>query len=336
MAVCTTPCPYPLQKPAQAFPDRLPLDAPVSTACLGPRVGQSAQVAAPLASCRWGSTWRPLERHPHRLCGMHGQAVTGTPLRQDVHHPAGVGFQREADDQSIGTASQHASARHPGADVLDKPCVQDMMQAYLGEHGRTAPALWRTLVGVHQRSRLQHARVQPRAKPSQHASITDPLLDTLPQRAPVQVVEQSTDIRIDSPVAVPRPALLTQLVPRLMLTVPLFLTPWEHSCTSCSQMASQIITTARWTRLSSKHGFPLGLFCPSSFSIHTRSTGGATYRLSRSRSCRSRRVSARVSASCFAVTWSMPGALRFWVWREASSKPSWSITCNTLLHTLSG
>ena len=71
-------------------------------------------------------------------------------------------------------------------------------------------------------------------------------------------------------------------------------------------MASRIITTARWTILSSKQGFPLGLFFPSSFSIHTRSTGGATYRLSRSRSCRSRRLSSRCSAYCVAVTWSHP------------------------------
>jgi hypothetical protein len=38
MAVFTTPCPYPFHKPSQAFPDRLPFDNPVSTACLGPRV----------------------------------------------------------------------------------------------------------------------------------------------------------------------------------------------------------------------------------------------------------------------------------------------------------
>ena len=42
-------------------------------------------------------------------------------------------------------------------------------------------------------------------------------------------------------------------------------------------MASQIITTARWTILSSKQGLPIGLCFPSAFSIHTRSTGGATY-----------------------------------------------------------
>ena len=83
------------------------------------------------------------------------------------------------------------------------------------------PALRRTLVGVHQRSRLQHARVQPLANQSEYSSITDSLLDTLPQMAPVHVVETSTDLRIDSPVAGQRPTLLTQLMQRLMGTVAL-------------------------------------------------------------------------------------------------------------------
>src|SRR2546421_10792365 len=110
MAVFTTPCPYPFHKPTQAFPDRLTLDDPVSTAWLGPIVGKSEKVEAPLASCRLVSTWRPLERNQHRLFGMNGQAVTGKPLRQDFHHPAGVGFQLEADDKIIGKAYQKASA----------------------------------------------------------------------------------------------------------------------------------------------------------------------------------------------------------------------------------
>jgi site-specific DNA recombinase len=87
--------------------------------------------------------------------------------------------------------------------------------------GRAAAALWRTLVGVHQRTRLHYARVPPLAKQSEYSSILDPLRDKRPQMAPVQVVDKSTDIRIDSPVDVQRPTLLTQLVQRLMGTVTL-------------------------------------------------------------------------------------------------------------------
>ena len=60
MAILMTPCPYPLHKPAQAFPDRLPLDDPVSTACRGPIVGKSQKVDCPLAPCRgarFGGLW---------------------------------------------------------------------------------------------------------------------------------------------------------------------------------------------------------------------------------------------------------------------------------------
>lgn len=94
--------------------------------------------------------------------------------------------------------------------------------------------------------------------------------------------------------------------------------------------------TARWTILASKQGLPLGLFCPPAFSIHPRSTGGATYRLSRHRACRSRRLSATCSAYCVAVTWSPPGALFLRVRREAARRKSRSIRCNTLLNTIAG
>jgi hypothetical protein len=63
--------------------------------------------------------------------------------------------------------------------------------------------------------------VEPFATQPQYASIIDPLLDNRPQIAPLQVVEKSTDIRIDSPSDVHRPTLLPQLVQRLMGTVAL-------------------------------------------------------------------------------------------------------------------
>jgi hypothetical protein len=132
MAMLTTPCPYPFPQPAQAFPDRLPLDDPVSTACLGPIVGKSQHVACPLAPCRGGSAWRPLERKPHRLFGRNAQAKAMQTLRQDVHDPVGVRFSREADDTIIGTTRPTAPALHPGLHLLDKPFVQDMMQQYVG------------------------------------------------------------------------------------------------------------------------------------------------------------------------------------------------------------
>jgi hypothetical protein len=63
--------------------------------------------------------------------------------------------------------------------------------------------------------------VQPLANQSKYSSIIDPLLEKLPQIAPVQVVEKSTDIRVDYPVDVQLPTLLTQLVQRLMGTMAL-------------------------------------------------------------------------------------------------------------------
>src|SRR5262245_15924449 len=136
MAVLTTPCPALFHKPPQAFPDRLALDDPVPLACFGPVVGKSEKIKCTCAPCRLVAAWRPLERNQRRFPRMNGEAETGEALRQDVHHPAGIGFARTADDKIIGKATQKTVALHPGVDVLDKPFVQDIMQEYIGEHGR--------------------------------------------------------------------------------------------------------------------------------------------------------------------------------------------------------
>src|SRR5215470_5296897 len=127
MAVVTTPWPDRSHKPALSFPDCFALDDPVSTACRGPVVGKSQKVECPLAPCRGGSVWRPLERTQHRLFGMNGQAKAMKALRQDVHDPVGVRFYREADDKTIGKTRHKAPALHPGLHLLDKPFIQDMM-----------------------------------------------------------------------------------------------------------------------------------------------------------------------------------------------------------------
>src|SRR2546425_12142811 len=119
--------------------------------------------------------------------------------------------------------------------------------------------------------------------------------------APVEGVEKSTDICIHSPGDIQLPTLLTQLVERLVLTVPL---P-EAMGTRMKVRLEDGFQDHHHRPLDNrvlKAGFPYGRFLPSSFSIHTRSTGGATYRLSRSLSCSSRRFSSRFSAYCCAVT----------------------------------
>src|ERR671919_2957492 len=106
MAVLTTPCPDRFYKTAQSFPDCLALDDPVSTARLGPIVGKSEKVEGPLAFRRLLSTWRPLELNQHRLFGVNGQTKTVEPLRQHIHDPAGLCFQRESHDKMIGKTRQ--------------------------------------------------------------------------------------------------------------------------------------------------------------------------------------------------------------------------------------
>ena len=221
MAVFTTPCPALFHTPTQAFPDRLALDDPVSLACFAPRVGKSEKVECPRAPCRLVAAWRPLERHQRRLLRMNGEAETGEAFRQTSIIRRASASCSQPMMTIIGKAHQKTVALHPGVDVLDTPFVQDMMQEYIGEHGRNDPALWRPLSGCISAPASSTPACSHVPISLQYASIIDPLLEKLPQRAPVQVIEKSTDIRIDSPVDVQRPALLTQLVQRLMGTVAL-------------------------------------------------------------------------------------------------------------------
>src|SRR5215467_15533213 len=112
MAVVTTPCPALFHKPAEAFPDRLALDDPVSLACFAPIVGKSEKDKCTRAPCRLVAAWRPLERNPRRFLRMNGEAETGEAFRQDFHNPAGIGFALTADDKIIGKATQKTSALH--------------------------------------------------------------------------------------------------------------------------------------------------------------------------------------------------------------------------------
>jgi hypothetical protein len=143
MAVVTTPCPTLFHKPTQAFPNRLALDDPVSLACFAPIGGNSAKVKCTRTPCRLVAAWWPLEGNHHRFLRMHGEAEASKSLRQDLHHPAGVRFQHAADEEIIGKTRQKALALHPGLYVLDKPCVQHLMQ--IGSKDGALPHCYGTL-----------------------------------------------------------------------------------------------------------------------------------------------------------------------------------------------
>ena len=97
-------------------------------------MGESEKVKCPRASCRLVTAWRPLAGNARRFVGMNGEAETGKPFRQNHHNPVGICFALTTNDAIISKARQKTVARHPGLDVLDNPCVQDMMQECIGEH----------------------------------------------------------------------------------------------------------------------------------------------------------------------------------------------------------
>ena len=101
MAVLTTPGPYPFHKPAKAFPYRLALDNPESTARLRPIMGKPEKVEAIRVFRHFLSKGRLIEIDQRRLFGMNGQVETIESLRQDFHDSDSVLFQFESDDEVI-------------------------------------------------------------------------------------------------------------------------------------------------------------------------------------------------------------------------------------------
>src|SRR5215475_12477526 len=106
MAVLPAPCPYSFHKPAEALPNRLPLDDPVSTACFGPIVGKSEKVECPRAPGQVLATQGLIERNQRRLFEMNGEVETAKSLRQDRHDPLGIGLRLAADDEIIGKTGE--------------------------------------------------------------------------------------------------------------------------------------------------------------------------------------------------------------------------------------
>src|SRR3989475_13071775 len=70
---------------------------------------------------------------------MDGQAVAGKPLGQHRHDLAGVRFQFAADDKIIGKADQETSSLQAWLDLMLKPCIEDLMEKDIGQHGGMVP-----------------------------------------------------------------------------------------------------------------------------------------------------------------------------------------------------
>jgi hypothetical protein len=70
-----------------------------------------------------------------RLRWMHAQAKAGKPLWEYAHDFLSVRFQLAADDTVIRDTGQDASSLQPGPYLALEPCIQHMMEAYLGQYG---------------------------------------------------------------------------------------------------------------------------------------------------------------------------------------------------------
>jgi len=66
---------------------------------------------------------------------MNTQAKARKPLWEYGHTLASLCFFRAPNDNVIGKADQETVALHPWSPVALKPCIQDMMQEYIGSYG---------------------------------------------------------------------------------------------------------------------------------------------------------------------------------------------------------
>src|SRR5712692_9437089 len=97
-------------------------------------MGQAQKVEGAVSVLRFLASTRFPERDPRRLCRMNTQTKVRTPLWQHGHDPAGICCQLAAHDHVISTAHQEASAFHPWPDLALEPCIQPMMEEYIGHH----------------------------------------------------------------------------------------------------------------------------------------------------------------------------------------------------------
>ena len=187
MAVVTTPCPDRLHTPAQPFPDRLALDGPVSPACLGPIVGQAEQVEAPLPptdGSRLGG-----------LLNAINAVFAGCMVRRKRAHRFGkTAITRRASASSsqpmMQSSAQRVRKHRPcirGCTSLTNHASKTRCRNTFDTMGEITPPCGVPLSGEVNAPDSSTPAWSHCAESSHYSPIIDPLLDTLPQMAPVQM-----------------------------------------------------------------------------------------------------------------------------------------------------
>src|SRR5438093_630586 len=147
---------------------------------------------------------------------MDGQAVAGKPLGQHRHDLAGVRFQFAADDKIISKADQETSSLQAWLDLMLKPCIEDLMEKDIGQHGGNGSPLHDACFGMVQHPFFPDPGTEPFPNKAHYPPIIDSVAEYFPQSSPVNTVEISTDICIHDPTNTLRHAPLSQFLQCLM------------------------------------------------------------------------------------------------------------------------
>src|SRR5262249_18394536 len=107
-------------------------DAPKPSARPRPIMRQSEKIAGAVP---WGNPVVGLRlpaRDQRRLRRLHAQAKARQPLGQPRHDPPGLPFPLAADDTVNRKGEQKASSLQARPDFLLEPCIQHMVEEYMG------------------------------------------------------------------------------------------------------------------------------------------------------------------------------------------------------------
>src|SRR4051794_36655742 len=140
MAMFATPPSDASYRPAQTVRGCFPLDHPVPTPGLCPKMGKAQQIERPptrgLRRPTRAASPRRTKVDQSGLIWVQVQAVSAESLREDGQHPTRIFFLAEGQHGIVRVTDQDCAALQPRLDVLLEPHVQHFVQESVRKQGR--------------------------------------------------------------------------------------------------------------------------------------------------------------------------------------------------------
>src|SRR5260221_14081637 len=158
------------------------------------RLGLARPVALPLLSRS------AAELDQTGLVRMQGQRKLRQPIPQFRLEPLGIGLVLKAGNDVVGIAHQDDVSLGMAASPPLRPEIEDVMQVDVRQQGRGNAALRRPHLWPGHLPVFHHPGLQPFANQTDHAAVTDPVLDKADQPLVADRIEEPGNVGVQYPV----------------------------------------------------------------------------------------------------------------------------------------